>query len=251
MDNSISTPDEVHRSEDSLVDPPVVHNKPPLPLHTMLSKGFRCKGRAGPFTISSNQLTRDNFCLELFVNPFCFLTFEAMGRSATRRSCRYRVMQKIPERGARSTFNPESTSLSPNHFSTGFHISLRETRSDAFSAKAKTVENLRAILRGTARVFLDFDTTVAVDGEVGDDAFPILCLGLCRPIGIRYLAVLFMSCVLLASFGLGFSTAGDIFIVTRRLLFFFRVSMSNFVELIHDFHRFLLCASGQPCARLA
>ncbi len=88
------------------------------------------------------------------------------------------------------------------------------------SAEAKTIENLRTILWGTARIFLDFNTTAAVDGKVGDDTIPVLGLGLGRPIGIRYLAVLLMSCIFLASFGLSLSTAGDIFVVTRRLFSF-------------------------------
>ena len=102
----------------------------------MLSKGLRCKGRTGPFAITSNQLSGDHLCLQLFIYPFSFFTFEPMGRSATWRSGRDRVVEQVPERRARSSFTPESTRFASQHFSAGFHVNLRQTRPDMLFAKA-------------------------------------------------------------------------------------------------------------------
>ena len=70
MHHGVCVPDAVDRPEDSRIDPPVVNDKPSFPLTPVLRERFRRERWAGPLAVSSDQLARLHFSLELGIHPF-------------------------------------------------------------------------------------------------------------------------------------------------------------------------------------
>ena len=77
---------------------------------------FRAKRRRRPFRISSNELSALDFWMQTLVDKFGFFTFQIVWRRPHRRSCRNRVMIKVPQRSPRRIFQAEHCCISFNYF---------------------------------------------------------------------------------------------------------------------------------------
>ena len=96
----------------------------------MFRECLSSKRRARPFTVTSYQLPRDNFTLQLLIYPFSFFCFQPVRRSPAGRACRNGVMKEVPQGCPGFTFFPKGTSFSIENLPARFHVSFGQAWTD-------------------------------------------------------------------------------------------------------------------------